>query len=113
MYGFVDSVAGVRAYRAAIDSTGVGPAGLRLLIDIGVPTGRTGCRSRAEAEVVAREIERTATGVVGGIGAYEGPAGEDRSPETLASVDSYLESVAGIFRDFDGKASSQPVRRRC
>ena len=103
VYGFVDSVAGVRAYRAAIDSTGVDPAGLRLLIDIGVPNGRTGCRSRAEAEVVAREIEQTATGVVGGIGAYEGPAGEDRSPETLASVDSYLESVAGIFRDFDRK----------
>ena len=101
IYSFVDSVAVVRAYRAAIDTTGVEPTGLRFLIDIGVPNGRTGCRSKAEAEAVAREIEQTDTAVVGGIGAYEGPAGEDRSPENLASVNSYLDSVTGIFRDFD------------
>ena len=100
VYSFVDSVAVVRAYRAAIDSTGVEPTGLRFLIDIGVPNGRTGCRSQDEAEAVAREIGQTGTAVVGGIGAYEGPAGEDRSPESLASVNAYLESVTGIFRDF-------------
>ena len=100
VYSFVDSVAVVRAYHAAIRSTGTAPTGLRFLIDIGVPNGRTGCRSRAEAEAVAREIVRTGTATVGGIGAYEGPAGEDRSPESLASVNSYLDSVIGIFRDF-------------
>ena len=100
VYSFVDSVAVVRAYRAAIDATGAEPAGLRFLIDIGVPNGRTGCRSRAEAEAVAREISETGTAVIGGIGAYEGPAGEDRSPESLASVNSYLDSVTGAFRDF-------------
>ncbi|MXZ67583.1 MAG: amino acid deaminase [Acidimicrobiia bacterium] len=100
VYSFVDSVAGVRAYRAAIDNTGVEPIGLRFLIDIGVPGGRTGCRNKAEAESVAREIHQTGTAVVGGIGAYEGPAGHDRSAGTLASVNSYLESVTGIFRAF-------------
>ena len=100
VYCFADSVAGVRAYRAAIDSTGVNPAGLRLLIDIGVPDGRTGCRSRAEAEAVAREIEQSGTGSVAGIGAYEGPAGGDRSPESLRSVAGYVESVTGVFHDF-------------
>ena len=100
VYSFVDSVAVVRAYRAAIDATGLEPTGLRFLIDIGVPNGRTGCRSRAEAEAMAREICETSTAVVGGIGAYEGPAGEDRSPESLASVNSYLDSVIGTFRDF-------------
>ena len=100
VYSFVDSVATVRAYRAAIDSARVEPTGLRFLIDIGVPNGRTGCRSRAEAEAVVREIERSGAGVVGGIGAYEGPAGEDRSPESLDSVNSYLETVADTFRAF-------------
>ena len=100
VYSFVDSVAVVRAYRAAVRHTGIEPTGLRFLIDIGVPGGRTGCRSRAEAQAVAREIERSATGVVGGIGAYEGPAGEDRSPESLESVNSYVESVAATLRDF-------------
>ena len=103
VYSFVDSVEVVRAYRAAIETTGVEPTGLRFLIDIGVPNGRTGCRTRAEAEAVAREIEETGTAVVGGIGAYEGPAGEDRSPDSLASVNSYLASVTGIFRDFHAK----------
>ena len=112
IYSFVDSVAVVRAYRAAIDGTGVDPTGLRFLIDIGVPSGRTGCRTRAEAEAVAREIRQTGTAVVGGIGAYEGPAGEDRSPESLASVNSYLDSVTATFREFhaDGVFSSdQPA----
>ena len=100
VYCFADSVAVVRAYRAAIDSTGVNPAGLRMLIDIGVPDGRTGCRTRAEAEAVAREIEQSGAGLVAGIGAYEGPAGGDRSPESLRSVGAYVESVTGIFHDF-------------
>ena len=100
VYSFVDSVAVVRAYRAAIDSVGMEPSGLRFLIDIGVPNGRTGCRNQAEAEAVAREIHQTGTGVVAGIGAYEGPAGEDRSAASLASVNSYLDSVATLFRDF-------------
>ncbi|WP_420611725.1 hypothetical protein [Candidatus Spongiisocius sp.] len=103
VYCFVDSVAGVRAYRAAIDSTGAEAAGLRFLIDIGVPNGRTGCRSRAEAEAVAREIEQSGTAVVSGIGAYEGPAGEGRSPESLRSVGAYLDSVTGIFHEFHTK----------
>ena len=100
VYCFVDSVSGVRAYRAAIDSTGVEADGLRFLLDIGVADGRTGCRSRAEAEAVAREIELSGTGVVGGIGAYEGPAGEGRSPESLRSVGAYVDSVTGIFHEF-------------
>ena len=40
VYSFADSVAVVRAYRAAVDATGVDPTGLRFLIDIGVPNGR-------------------------------------------------------------------------
>ena len=103
VYCFVDSVAGVKAYRAAIDNTGAQPVGLRFLLDIGVADGRTGCRSRAEAEAVAREIEQSSTGVVGGIGAYEGPAGEGRSPEKLRSVGAYVDSVTGIFHEFHAK----------
>ena len=103
VYCFVDSVAGVRAYRAAINSTGVEAAGLRFLIDIGLADGRTGCRSRAEAEAVAREIEQSGTAVVGGIGAYEGPAGENRTPEHLRSIGAYVDSVTGIFREFHAK----------
>ena len=52
---------------------------------------------------MAREIEQTGTGVVGGIGAYEGPAGEDRSPESLRSVGAYLDLVTGIFHEFNTK----------
>lgn len=100
LYCFVDSVDVVRAYRTAADRSGMEPAGLRFLIDIGVPNGRTGCRSKAEAGRVAREIERSGVGKVAGIGAYEGPAGQDRTPEKLAAVDAYLESVTGIFGDF-------------
>ena len=100
LYCFVDSTAGVQAYRAAMDRTGIEPAGLRFLIDIGVANGRTGCRSKAEAEAVAREIQVSGAGAIAGIGAYEGPVGEGRSPETMAALDSYLESVTDVFDDF-------------
>lgn len=100
LYCFVDSAAGVQAYRAAADRTGAAPAGLRFLIDVGVPNGRTGCRSRAEAEAVAREIEAWPAGVTVGVGAYEGPVGWDRSAETRAALASYLESVADVFGAF-------------
>lgn len=100
LFCFVDSAAGVQACRSAVDRTGVKPAGLRFLIDVGVPDGRTGCRSKAEAEAVAREIERLKVGAAAGVGAYEGPVGADRSPETRADLASYLESVTGVFAGF-------------
>lgn len=100
LFCFVDSAAGVQACRSAVDRTGLAPAGLRFLIDIGVPDGRTGCRSKAEAEAVAREIEGSKVGAVAGVGAYEGPVGADRSTETRAALASYLESVTGVFGDF-------------
>ena len=100
LFCFVDSAAGVQAYRAAARRTGAAPAGLRFLIDVGVPNGRTGCRSRAEAEAVAREIEAWPDGVTAGVGAYEGPVGWDRSAETRAALASYLESAADVFGTF-------------
>ena len=101
LYCFVDSVEVVQAYRTAVERAGVEPAGLRFLVDIGVPDGRTGCRSRTEAEAVAREIERSKTGVAAGVGAYEGPAGQDRTFQKLAAINAYVDSVTGIFRHFD------------
>lgn len=101
LYCFVDSVEVVRAYRAAADRSRTEPGGLRFLIDIGVPDGRTGCRTMAEAEQVAREIDRCGIGRISGIGAYEGPAGHDRTPAKLAAVDAYLGTVTAIFEAFD------------
>ena len=100
LFCFVDSAAGVQACREAARRTGAAPVGLRFLIDVGVPNGRTGCRSLAEAEAVAREIEAWPDGLAAGVGAYEGPVGWDRSAQTRAALASYLESVAAVFAAF-------------
>ena len=50
VYFQVDSVAGVRAAESALGATGV----LRILVELGHAEGRTGCRTVADLEVVAR-----------------------------------------------------------
>ena len=65
-YCYVDSVPGVAAMAAA-----AGPRPFRVLIEIGRPGGRTGCRSSQQAEALARTA--TACGLqVFGVAGYEG-----------------------------------------
>jgi D-serine deaminase-like pyridoxal phosphate-dependent protein len=68
---YVDSLAGVEVLRSALAGRAA-PARLRVLVELGVAGGRTGCRTVDEAAAVARSAS-TVDGVeVAGVAAFEG-----------------------------------------
>ncbi|MEJ3748819.1 alanine racemase [Actinomycetes bacterium KLBMP 9797] len=64
---YVDSAAGVRAVAEAAGATPV-----RVLVELGHPGGRTGCRTVAELSEVARVAAHDPRVVLAGVAAYEG-----------------------------------------
>ena len=84
-YAYVDSIAGVglldEALRAAAASRP-----LPVLVELGFPGGRTGCRSVAEALVVAAAVSQAPTLALAGVAGFEGGLGTDASQSTLDAV---------------------------
>jgi D-serine deaminase-like pyridoxal phosphate-dependent protein len=84
----VDSVAGVRAVAAA--------GGLPVLVELGHPGGRTGCRTVAEVVAVARAAAAAPGVSLLGVTAYEGAL---RGVET---VDAFLATLVESVRAIEG-----------
>jgi D-serine dehydratase len=98
-YCFVDSLEGVRLLAeglrsaAARSSTGLGGPRLHVLVELGRPGGRAGCRTVDEAFTVA-EAAAAAPGLrVAGAAGYEGSIGHDDSEATLAAVAAYCRDL--------------------
>ena len=70
-YAFVDSLAGVAAARDALARRGRGRE-LQLFVELGVPGGRTGCRTVADALHVARAAAALDGVRIAGAAGYEG-----------------------------------------
>jgi D-serine deaminase-like pyridoxal phosphate-dependent protein len=120
---YVDSVEGV----ALLDGSG-----LDVLVELGHPGGRTGCRSIAEALEVAGRVEASGSLRLAGVSGYEGSIGAERTPEVLAKVERFcgdllrlaravptrvLTAGGSVFPDVVGKvlstADSAEVLLRC
>jgi D-serine deaminase-like pyridoxal phosphate-dependent protein len=85
IYFQVDSVAGVMAAASALEGTG---GRLHVFVELGHPGGRTGCRTIADLEIVARAAAAVDRLDLVGVTAYEGTLSDE------ASVDAFLERVA-------------------
>lgn len=102
-YLYVDSLAGLAAARAALDRRGPDRE-LPLLVELGVPGTRTGCRTVAAAVELADAV-RTLPGVrLAGIAGYEGVLGTDPGPTTAAAVRGYLRDVRAVLEAIDADA---------
>lgn len=98
VYFQVDSVAGVEAASAALGDTGV----LNVLVELGHPGGRTGCRTLGELETVARAA--VAGGLrLAGVTGYEGQLREQDE------VDAFLDRLAEGVRRLAGVLPAEPV----
>ncbi len=91
-YCFVDSLAGIalldealRVHGAARGGTGNDPR-LRVLVELGRPGGRAGCRSVDEATMVAKAVVAAPALRLAGAAGYEGSIGHDDSTATLTAV---------------------------
>jgi D-serine deaminase-like pyridoxal phosphate-dependent protein len=88
----VDSVAGVEAAAAALDAV-PGTGALRVLVELGHPGGRTGCRTVAEVVSVARAVAAVPRLALVGVTGYEGGLAD------AAAVDAWLADLTGAARE--------------
>ena len=102
---WADSVATVTLMDAALQSAGVGSGPdpetdrpVEVLVELGGAGGRTGARSIAEAEDVARAVQASRTLKLSGVAGYEGSLAHDASAEGLDAVRSYLRDLAELHR---------------
>ena len=93
---WADSVETVAAMERALPTRPTRP--LTVLVELGAPGGRTGARSRAEAEAVAAAIVASPALALGGVSGYEGALAHDASPVALDAVRRYLGEMAALHR---------------
>lgn len=91
----VDSEDGVALLEATMRDAS-GERDLAVLVEIGIPGGRTGCRGADAACRVASAVNNSRRLRLVGVEGYEGGLGIDRSPSTLAAVDEYLDSLRTV-----------------
>jgi D-serine deaminase-like pyridoxal phosphate-dependent protein len=85
----VDSLRGVELMEEGLAGS---PAGVRLpvLVELGEPGHRSGCRTQQEAMEVAAAVGRAPHLRLVGVELFEGVIGHDDEPQTLATVDAFL-----------------------
>ena len=94
VYCVVDSAAGVARLADGWRASG-NPGPLPVLVELGIPGGRCGCRTEAEAESVARAVAARPELCLAGVEAFEGimPGG---SAEELREVDEFLRRLGDL-----------------
>jgi len=91
---WVDSPAGVAIMDLALDAAGL-PRPLEVCVEVGAGGGRTGCRSAAEIDAVARAVLAAPHLRLVGVAGYEAALGHDVSPPAQETIRGYL----GTMRD--------------
>jgi D-serine dehydratase len=94
VYCVVDSAAGVALLADGWRASG-NPAPLPVLVELGIPGGRCGCRTEAEAESVARAVAGRPELCLAGVEAFEGIMPGD-SAEELGKVDEFLRRLGDL-----------------
>ena len=90
-YVYADSLDGVRLLDEGLAAGRPGRP-LPVLVELGFPGGRTGCRSTGQAVAVAEAVAAAGSLRLAGVAGYEGGLGHDDSPATL-------DAVAGFCRE--------------
>ncbi|WP_018686612.1 amino acid deaminase [Actinokineospora enzanensis] len=104
-FEFVCWADSVRAVELMTEGLGEPARPVDVLVEVGVPGGRTGVRDLATARAVAAAVVASPALRLAGVGGYEGPAGHDAGAESLAAVDAYLarlrETVLALREGFE------------
>jgi D-serine dehydratase len=103
LYVVVDSDAGVDRLAAGLDATGPGRP-LPVLIELGLPSGRTGCRSDREALNLARKIHSMPALMLVGVEGYEGLLVGTNRAQDLSAVDEFLDRLLRFTAELDAQS---------
>lgn len=98
----VDSPAGVQRLASGWAEAGTSRI-LPVLVELGSPGGRAGCRTMAEALGVARQVAQCPGLNLAGVEGFEGILGRARLPEDLARVDRFLELMGECARSIEAE----------
>ncbi|XKE45598.1 amino acid deaminase [Halomonas organivorans] len=98
LYVLVDSVANVRELEAFF-----GERDLRLpvLIELGVPGGRCGCRDRGQVMALARAVDDAPALELAGVEGYEGVIRAEAGGEPAAAVAAYARELVTTLQALD------------
>jgi D-serine deaminase-like pyridoxal phosphate-dependent protein len=92
---FVDSVEGVALMHSALDAADA-QRPVEVVLDLGAPGGRTGCRDVPSAERVAEAVAQAPHLTLVGVGGFEGALAPDRSDPSLERIRGYLRFVREV-----------------
>ena len=102
LYVLVDSLAGL----ALLEAQGAPRSGggrFNVLLEMGLPGGRTGCRTSDEAMRVARAIAASSSARLSGVECFEGLDMTGRDDADRAMVDRWVDSVHAVARQCDAE----------
>ena len=95
---WVDSVDGVEAMTATLTAAGADRR-VNVCVEVGMPAGRTGCRSAAELDEVARAAAASDRLRLVGVAGYEAATGHLLTPDAVGRVRDYLTDLrAAVVR---------------
>jgi len=100
-YAYVDSVAGVGLLDETLRAAAAGRP-LPVLVELGFPGGRTGCRSIADALVVAAAVSQAPALRLAGVAGFEGGLGTDASQSTLDAVGAFCAQLRTLTHQLPG-----------
>ena len=87
---WVDSLDAVELLDSSLAGTG---AAMDVLVEVGQPGGRTGCRTEEAVAEVASAVAASANLRLVGVAGYEGAVAGDRRPESVDAVRAYLQRI--------------------
>ena len=93
-YCLVDSVQGVERLEEVCISHG--GTGIRVLLEVGIPGGRAGCRTLKQAVVILEAIGDSSRVSLCGIECYEGIAASGEDETDLVKVDAFFELFGAV-----------------
>jgi D-serine dehydratase len=94
-YLYVDSRDGVALLDSSLRACGAARP-VRVLVELGYPGGRTGCRDTGEAIAVAEAAAAAPTLRVAGVAGFEGLIGHDREPQTVAEITRFCRALRAL-----------------
>ncbi|MDH6574936.1 alanine racemase [Kitasatospora sp. MAP5-34] len=103
-FRFTSWVDSTRAVELMDEALRGAPAPVDVCVELGAPGARTGCRTLAEAQAVARAVHAAPGLRLTGISGYEGAIAHDATADSLAAVSRYLTRFAELHQllDSDG-----------
>ena len=103
VFCLVDSPSGVQSLSSGLRASGLTKP-FPVLVELGSPGGRAGCRTAEEALAVARCVADNPPLELAGVEGFEGILGATRSPENLAKVDGFVESMQLLAQRFEAES---------